>query len=433
MSRAWPWPRPSRCSAEPRARRRGTSSSGSSRRPPPPSAARPRARTRRASTRETSSAIQKRSRGVSVKRPSRSSAAAKATECTSRSSSPPNVSATWEKTRSMSASERTSHSVTSGLPTDSASSRTFFSIRSPWYVKASCAPPSASRRRDRPRDRAPVCDAQDEAALSLEGARHSGESTATLSGLAPHRHASRRHRGARNGTARLQPRCSPCGATPSIHARPRRDDLGSGRRIAADGSAWSCASRSRRWRRRARSYASAGSQRRLNVSSASSRTYLADLARSQAAARAALRQAIPEARVVPQLPGAAERAHGRAARHEAAGARRRLGFVTKVYPSIRYSVALNRSAAVMARPLSTPPPPAPAAPGSRSPSSTTASTPRTRSSRRPACSIRPASRRAPGGGRAPKVIVARTFPGPGSGRRGRLALDPRASASTAPT
>ena len=39
-------------------------------------------------------AIQKRSRGVSVKRPSRSSAAANATECTRMSSSPPNTSAT---------------------------------------------------------------------------------------------------------------------------------------------------------------------------------------------------------------------------------------------------------------------------------------------------------------------------------------------------
>ena len=49
------------------------------------------------------------------------------------------------KTRSTSSSERTSHSVTSGLDDRSASSRTFFSIRSPWNVNASCAPSSASR------------------------------------------------------------------------------------------------------------------------------------------------------------------------------------------------------------------------------------------------------------------------------------------------
>ena len=45
----------------------------------------------------------------------------------------------------MSSSERTSHSGTSGLETLSARSRTFFSIRSPWYVNASRAPSSARR------------------------------------------------------------------------------------------------------------------------------------------------------------------------------------------------------------------------------------------------------------------------------------------------
>src|SRR5918994_3011235 len=91
-------------------------------------------------------AIQKRSRGVSVKRPSRSSAAAKATECTSRSSFPSHASPTSEKTRSRSASARTSHAVTTWEPTDDASSRTLLSIRSPWKVKASSAPSSARRR-----------------------------------------------------------------------------------------------------------------------------------------------------------------------------------------------------------------------------------------------------------------------------------------------
>ena len=46
----------------------------------------------------------------------------------------------------MSSSERTSQAVTSGLETLSASSRTEDSIRSPWKVNASSAPPSASRR-----------------------------------------------------------------------------------------------------------------------------------------------------------------------------------------------------------------------------------------------------------------------------------------------
>ena len=78
-----------------------------------------------------STAIQKRSRGVSVKRPSRSSAAANATEWTSRSSLPSQAAAVSLKTRSMSSSDRTSHGVTSFEPTDDASSRTFASIRSP--------------------------------------------------------------------------------------------------------------------------------------------------------------------------------------------------------------------------------------------------------------------------------------------------------------
>ena len=92
-----------------------------------------------------STAIQNRSRGVSVNRPSRSSAAANATECTRTSSPPPKASAVSAKTRSRSSSERTSHGVTSFVSTVAARSRTFFSIRSPWYVNASCAPSAASR------------------------------------------------------------------------------------------------------------------------------------------------------------------------------------------------------------------------------------------------------------------------------------------------
>ena len=61
------------------------------------------------------------------------------------SSLPPKASPTSANTRSIAASSRTSSSVTSGLETDSASSRTFFSMRSPWKVKASFAPPSARR------------------------------------------------------------------------------------------------------------------------------------------------------------------------------------------------------------------------------------------------------------------------------------------------
>ena len=95
-------------------------------------------------------------------------------------------------------------------------------------------------------------------------------------------------------------------------------------------------------------YTSVGAQRRLNVADASSRAYLARLARAQVVASAALRRAIPEAKVsssfrvlvnglTVELP---------ATRLPALA---RLGFVTKIYPSLRYSVSLNRSPAVMAR------------------------------------------------------------------------------------
>ena len=83
-------------------------------------------------------------------------------------------------------------------------------------------------------------------------------------------------------------------------------------------------------------YTGVAAQRRLNTTSSSSRAYLASLARAQAAASASLRQAIPEAKVsrsfrvlvngltvdlpATRLPALA-----------------RLGFVTKVYPSIRYA------------------------------------------------------------------------------------------------
>jgi minor extracellular serine protease Vpr len=172
-------------------------------------------------------------------------------------------------------------------------------------------------------------------------------------------------------------------------------------------------------------YASAGALRRLNVADASSRAYLAQLARAQAAASAALRRAIPEAKVsrsfrvlvnglTVELP---------ATRLPALA---RLGFVTKVYPSVRYSVALNRSAAVMAASTYT------AATGARGTGIKIGvvddGVDATNPFFAPGGLQYPAG--FPKGGRqwtSAKVIVARAFPGPGSGRRGRLAVDPRAS------
>jgi minor extracellular serine protease Vpr len=172
-------------------------------------------------------------------------------------------------------------------------------------------------------------------------------------------------------------------------------------------------------------YTAAGTQRRLSFAAASSRAYLAQLARSQAAATAALRRAIPEATfsrsfrvllngLTVELP--ATRLPTLA----------RLGFVTKVYPSIRYSVTLNRSPALMSVPQYI------AATGARGTGIKIGVVDDGVDPSNPffapdGLQYPPGF---PKGGRrwtSPKVIVARAFPGPGSGRRGRLAVDPRAS------
>src|SRR4029078_12793149 len=79
---------------------------------PPPAASIRGSTWREAATREyaeTSSASQKRSRGVSVKRPSRSRVSAKATEWTKTSSCPPKDYPTSAKNRSRPAEERSPH------------------------------------------------------------------------------------------------------------------------------------------------------------------------------------------------------------------------------------------------------------------------------------------------------------------------------------
>ena len=102
-------------------------------------------------------------------------------------------------------------------------------------------------------------------------------------------------------------------------------------------------------------------------------------------------------------------------------------FATRVYPSFRYRLALDRVAGPDRARARSRPRPGRTARASRSPSSTTASTRATRSST-PTGYQYPAG--FPKGGTrwtTPKVIVARAFPGPNSGRPGRLALDPEAS------
>ena len=99
---------------------------------------------------------------------------AKATEWTRRSSSPPKASATWAKVCSSPSSERTSHSQTSGLPTDSARSRTPFFDPLALVGERELRAAGREPLRDRPGDRAPVGDAEDETALAVEGSGHEG-------------------------------------------------------------------------------------------------------------------------------------------------------------------------------------------------------------------------------------------------------------------
>src|SRR5690242_4378779 len=92
---------------------------------------------------DTSSAVWKSTRAVSVKRPSNVAAGANAIEW-AITSSPPSRLPTSSIARSMLSSLETSHSTTTSEPTLSASLRTPSSSRSPWYVNASLAPAPAS-------------------------------------------------------------------------------------------------------------------------------------------------------------------------------------------------------------------------------------------------------------------------------------------------
>ncbi len=174
-----------------------------------------------------------------------------------------------------------------------------------------------------------------------------------------------------------------------------------------------------------RTLASSSSTRRLNTSSSAAKAYVAKLLRAQRAAAATLKRAIPEARVrrnytillngmAVELP-ATELA--RAAK---------LSFARKLYPSYRYTLALNRSPGLI---------------GAAALAATGGGTgegmkiavvddgvdPENRFFD-PAGFSYPAG--FPKGGAkwtTPKVIVARAFVGTGADERSRLALDRRAS------
>jgi minor extracellular serine protease Vpr len=174
-----------------------------------------------------------------------------------------------------------------------------------------------------------------------------------------------------------------------------------------------------------RTTAAAGATRKLNVHGIGSREYLARLAELQRHAVASLRQAIPQATVSRRLRIVLD---ALTVELPAAQLPRlyRLGFVRKVYPSMRFTFALDGSPSLI---------------DAAAFSQTTGDEgdgvkigivddgiDQTNPFFAPAGLSYPAG--FPRGQRAyttPKVIVARAYPGPGSGKAGRLPLDRKAS------
>src|SRR5262245_21984076 len=295
----------------------------------------------------TSSASQNRSRGVSVKRPSRSSAAANATECTSRSRPPSNASRTSVNTRASSSSARTSQAVTSGLSTSAASARTFSSIRSPWYVKASFAPPSASRRAiaqaierlfATPRT-SPVFPPK--SIGGLYGLRlHWAALRRTfifclLAALTTVPAASAAFQPVRRDFGELTfPRVRAGKLTPSNPKPSSRTRVIVSLKLPPHAQAYG------------RSLFASGSRQKSNVRSATSRTYLRRIESAQAAAVAPLKRAIPSARVSWRYQVILD-AFTVSLPADRVSLLSRQSFAAKVWPSFTYHLSLNRSPSVI--------------------------------------------------------------------------------------
>jgi subtilisin family serine protease len=165
---------------------------------------------------------------------------------------------------------------------------------------------------------------------------------------------------------------------------------------------------------------SAASARKLEVASRRSRAYLARLAHAQSVAVAQLRRAIPQARIGARyrivLDGFALNLPARKLPQLA-----RLSSVTKIYPSLRYTQDLNKSPSIINAPAFW------SATGDRGEGVKIGIVDDGVDETNPFFSPGGFSYPSgfPKGGRrwtTPKVIVARAFPGPGSGRQGRLAL-----------
>ena len=171
-------------------------------------------------------------------------------------------------------------------------------------------------------------------------------------------------------------------------------------------------------------FARAGRER-LDVRSSSSRSYLARLERAQRAAVAELRRTIPSASVSRRyqvvLNGFAVDLPARRLADLA-----RLSFVERIYPSVRFHLALNESPSLIAAPALW------AATGARGEGVKIAviddGVDQThRFFDATGFSYPPGFPKGARSFTTPRVIVARTFPGPGAGRRGRLPVDRRAS------
>ena len=164
-----------------------------------------------------------------------------------------------------------------------------------------------------------------------------------------------------------------------------------------------------------------GTPRRLNVDARSSREYLARLASAQRAAVAQLRRAIPRARILARyrivLDGFALRLPARALPTLA-----RLSSVTHIYPSLRYTRSTNRSPSVIGADTFW------GATGDRGEGVKIGivddGVDQTNPFFNPAgFSYPPGFPKGQTAYTTAKVIVARAFPGPGSGRQGHLPLD----------
>ena len=163
-----------------------------------------------------------------------------------------------------------------------------------------------------------------------------------------------------------------------------------------------------------------GPRKKLDVASSASRAYLARLARAQAAAARAIRRAVPSARISYHyrtiLDGLAVRL-----RYRDLPRLLRVQAVRKVYPSARYHLDTNKSPSVIRADTFW------ASTGGRGQGIKIAVVDDGVDQSNPFFDPTGFSYPAgfPKGGRkwtTPKVIVARAFPGPGSGRQGRLAF-----------